>query len=49
MYYFKAEQDKNKITISSNTHWDCKVEGDCLLSKRSGIGNDTIEIKVPRE
>lgn len=49
MYYFKAEQDRNKIIISSNTHWDCKVDGDCLLSKRNGIGNDTIEIKVPRE
>ena len=49
MYYFEAIQDRNKIIISSNAHWDCKVEGDCLLSKRSGFGNDTIEIKVPRE
>jgi hypothetical protein len=49
MYYFKATQDKNKIIISSNTYWNCKVEGNCLLSKSNGIGNDVIEIKIPRE
>ena len=49
MYYFEAIQDSNKIIISSNAYWDCKVEGNCLLSKRSGFGNDYIEIKVPKE
>ena len=49
MYYFKAEQEGSKIIISSNTHWNCKVDGNCLLSKCNGIGNDVIKIIVPRE
>ena len=49
MYYFKAEQDRNKIIIFSNTYWSCKVVGDCYLSKNSGIGSDEIEIKIRKE
>ena len=49
MYYFKAKQDGDKIIISSNTHWNCKVDGNCLLSKCSGIGNDAIKVSIPRE
>ena len=49
MYYFKAYQDRNKIIISTNTHWNCRVDGNCLLSKCSGIGNDIISITVPKQ
>lgn len=49
MQFFEAKQNKNKIIISSNTNWSCKVVGNCLLSKCNGVGNDEITIIIPKE
>ena len=49
MQFFEAKQTGNKIAISSNTNWSCRVVGNCLLSKCNGVGNDEITILVPKE
>lgn len=50
MDYFKATYDENEGTISivSNTYWSSKVEGNFMLSKYSGKGNDILVI-LPSE
>ena len=51
MDYFKATYDENEgtISIASNTYWVSKVEGNFMLSKYSGIGNDTLAISAPED
>ena len=51
MHRFSAIHDNNtgKITITSNTYWNCTSEGNFMLSKYSGVGNDEIEIDVPQD
>ena len=51
MDYFKATYDENEgtITIISNTYWSSKVEGNFMLSKYSGTGNDILAISSPKD
>lgn len=51
MDYFKATYDENEGTISidSNTYWSSKIEGNFMLSKYSGNGNDNLVILTPED
>ena len=46
MAYFNAEMDVDnlKIIITCDTFWSCTCDGNILLSKFSGIGNDEIDL-----
>ena len=48
MYEFSATvNDDNSIEIVSNTYWNCKLEGNFMLSSYDGSGDTTIDIEIP--
>lgn len=50
MYEFKAVlNDDQTITITTNTYWSCKAEGNFKLSAYDGTESTTLFIEIPKD
>lgn len=48
MYEFSATvTDDYAIEITTNTYWNCKLEGNFQLSEYDGSGDTTVDIEIP--
>lgn len=49
MDFFNAKYSEGKVFITSNTHWHTKIDGNFMLSKYSGEGDDVLDVIVDKD